>query len=222
MSRGARRAEPHVRLYRHELECPAYRSLSTDARALLVEMRALYRGQENRIFMSRREIEKRLGIGRWCAEKARDELLDRGFIRLVEPGGFNRKVPHAPTYVLTNEPDNPLKDGAVAKKDFMSWTPTEKKSTGSVTNRAGAGDRPRPSTRKLESELYGAGDRPRKVRLRGAHGAGDQPTDKLPGSTGASGVLALMGAAMAMTDETLQFRLCCAAVLLQSPMDAVR
>ena len=127
MSRRSRKAEAHVRLYRHELESIAYRSLSPDARSLLVEMRALFSGADNRVHMSLAQIGKRIGVGRWRAERARDELLDRGFIRLREPASFERKVPHAPHYSLTNEPDNPQQDGAVPRKDFMRWRPPEKK-----------------------------------------------------------------------------------------------
>lgn len=128
MSRKARH-EPHVRLYKHELQSAAYRSLSPEARALLIEMRALYAGKENRVFMSLREIMRRTGVGRCKAEKARDELLDRGFIRLVEKGEFKRKVRHASIYRLTNEPTNPEKDGSTPTKDFMKWQP-EKKNDG--------------------------------------------------------------------------------------------
>lgn len=222
MSRKGRKAEAHVRLYRHELESPAYRSLNTDARALLVELRALYRGGENRVFMSRREIEKRLGIGRWRAEQARDALLDRGFIRLLEQGSFQRKVRHAPVYALTNEPDTPDRDGAVPRNDYMRWPSSEKNSSGLLANRVGAGDRPRPHSPKLKNVRHGAAEQPRKARLDAGHGAGDQPTDKLPGSTSGNGVVDPMDAAVAVNDEELQFRLCWAATLLSIPKGALQ
>ncbi len=115
------RGEAHVRLYRHELESAAYRSLSTDARALLVEFRALFDGKENEIFLSVREMQRRLGIGQRPAQAARDELLDRGFIRLMEPGGFNRKTRHASVYALESEPLDLDKAGATAPKTYMRW-----------------------------------------------------------------------------------------------------
>ncbi len=44
---------PHVRLYAWELDCPAYRTLSPEARALLVELRALYKPSNGKeIFLS--------------------------------------------------------------------------------------------------------------------------------------------------------------------------
>jgi len=113
-----RRDRQHVRLYAWELETEAYRSLGCPARALLIEMRALYNGGENRVFMSRREAERRLGVGRKQAEQAITELTDRGFIRLIERGTFSRKVRHATVYALTNETD----DDGPAPKDYARWT----------------------------------------------------------------------------------------------------
>jgi len=84
--------QAHVRLYRHELESAAYRSLTPDARALLVEFRSLYAGRSNRIHLSLREAMRRLGVGRRRAQSAIDDLQDRGFIRLLAPGSFSTKT----------------------------------------------------------------------------------------------------------------------------------
>lgn len=119
---GPRKAESHVRLYAHELAAPAYRTLSVDARALLVELRSLYTGGPNRVFLGIRQMMERLGIGQRRAQAARDELFERGWIVEIEPGGFNRKTRHATVYALTNEPidDYP---GSVAPKQYMRWMP---------------------------------------------------------------------------------------------------
>lgn len=101
MSDRALKAEQHVHLSRQELQSSAYRSLSTDGRALLIEMRSLYNGVDNMICISRRSIEQQLGVGRWRAERARDELISRGFVRLIE-----RQARHAHTYALINERAN--------------------------------------------------------------------------------------------------------------------
>ncbi len=117
--------EPHVRLYRHEIQSAAYRSLSIGARALLVEFRALYNGKENRIFMSVREAMKRTGLCQQAAQRAIADLLDRGFIRLLDKGSFHCKRRNASVFLLTNEaPDN--RDGSVAPKDFMRWQPQKR------------------------------------------------------------------------------------------------
>ena len=114
------RDQAHVRLYKHELDSAAYRSLTPDARALLIEFRSLYAGRENRVFMSLREAMHRLGVGRRRAEQARDDLLDRGFIRLLTPGSFTQKTRHAPEYALLHEP---LDGARIPEKPFMSWKP---------------------------------------------------------------------------------------------------
>lgn len=115
-----RKSERHVRLYGHELNCPAYRALSTDARALLIELRWLYVGQKNEVFLSIRDMMQQLNAGQKRAQKARDELLEKGWIAVIEQGGFNRKTRHATVYCLLNEPLDPQGKGK-APKDYMRW-----------------------------------------------------------------------------------------------------
>lgn len=117
----AKRGDAHVRLYGWELNSPAYRVLSCDARALLVEFRSLYVGRENRVYMSIREARARLGgAGQARVEKALRELVSIGWILLMERGAFHVKVRHATVYALTNEPLGE-RDGEVAPKDYMRW-----------------------------------------------------------------------------------------------------
>ena len=118
------RHDAHVRLYGWEMETSAYRTMSTDARALLIEFRSLYSGQTNRVFLSVRDMMQRLGIGQRRTQRARDELLGHGWIRLLEQGAFTRKVRHAAVYALTNEPLTDA-DGDTAPKDYMRWQSTE-------------------------------------------------------------------------------------------------
>ena len=90
---GRNKTEPFVMLPRYMLNSPAYRSLGCEARALLVEMKALYNGRNNgELHMSVREAQKRLGVGRKLAEKALAELRDRGFIAVVQKGSFSCKM----------------------------------------------------------------------------------------------------------------------------------
>lgn len=133
MSRRHKRqfGEAHVRLYRHELESPAWRTLSVDARALLIELRALFdpkRG-DNRVFLGTRGAMERLGIGQRRVEAARAELLERGWITVAERGSFTRKVRHATAYALENEPPSEAA-GAVPSKAFMRWRPAGERSHG--------------------------------------------------------------------------------------------
>lgn len=122
--KGRRSTEAHVRMYRHELECAAWQTLSPDARALLIEMRALYRPAEgNVIFLSVREAMRRLGVGQRRAEAALDQLQERGWITLDTPGGFSRKTRHATSYRLENEPPT-TSPGSIPRKLYMSWNPS--------------------------------------------------------------------------------------------------
>ena len=172
-----RRAEAHVRLYRHELESEAYRSLSTDARSLLVEFRALYDGRENRIHMSVREAMRRLDVGQRRAQRAIWELLDRGFLRLLEAGSFARKVRHAPVYALTNEPLED-KNGAVAPKEFMRWS---QKSSVANLNHHGSRNDYREGSEKPQSTPHGSQSSYRESPKQGIHGSQSSYTDSLPG-----------------------------------------
>ena len=171
-----RRGEPHVRLYRYELECAAYRSLSTDARALLIEFRALYDGRRNRIHMSIREAMRRLDVGQRRAQRAIWELVERGFIRVVEPGGFQRKVRHATVYALTSEPLED-RDGAVAPKDYMKW---HQKST--VANSATDGSHfdDREGSSAAPKPVHGSQFSYRERPISRNHGSEFSYTDKLP------------------------------------------
>ncbi|MDH4459327.1 MAG: helix-turn-helix domain-containing protein [Nevskia sp.] len=141
-------------MYAHELNCPAYRCLSPDARALLVEFRALYNGGKNLVFLSVREMMSRVGIGQRRAQAARDELLACGWIRMQTPGGFSRKVKHATEFVLTNEPLDE-RDGAVAPKDFMRWKP-EPKITVAAAATLGSQDEYRTSSEIEQMRVLGS------------------------------------------------------------------
>lgn len=117
-----RTTESHVRIYAHELACVAYRTLSADSRALLIELRALYRpSQGNVVFLSVREAMARLGAGQRRVQNAIAELTERHWISIETPGGFNLKTRHATTYRLENEAGSA--PGARPSKTYMSWRP---------------------------------------------------------------------------------------------------
>ena len=114
----------HVRLYHYELDCPAYRSLSIGARALLVELKRLYNGNNNgELFLSIREAAKRLNApnGKNLAAKLFDELQTKGWIRPNVAGDFKVKTAagggRATSWILTEFPVG----NALATKDFMRW-----------------------------------------------------------------------------------------------------
>lgn len=114
---------PHVRIYAHELACPAWRALSTDARALLVELRAMFTPKtgDNRVFLAHRDMQDRLGIPQRRVTAAREELVELGWVAVAERGAFTRKTRHATTYALLNLAPTGNESGA--SKDFMRWQP---------------------------------------------------------------------------------------------------
>jgi hypothetical protein len=107
------------------LKSAAYSSLGVGARALLVELYALYHGLNNgELFLSIREAARRLGCSSNYAAKCIAELCDRRFIRPHRLGGFNMKSEArrgtATCWVLT---EFPLGNALAGTKDFMRWTP---------------------------------------------------------------------------------------------------
>lgn len=120
--RGRRRTPsgpPHVRIYAHEMATPAWDTLDTDARALLVLMRSMWTDTaRHHVHMSIRTIMDRLHIGQRRATAARDALVERGWIVLLERGTFARKIRHASVYAVSmpDEPDAP--------REYMSWRAT--------------------------------------------------------------------------------------------------
>lgn len=174
-----RRGDQHARVYRYERETEAYRSLSCTARALLIEFRLLYNGWSNRIPMSVREAARRLGVSPKPATKALSELLDRGFIVLIQKGAFHNKESFASVYALANEPIDD-RDGAVAPKGYMKWrksTVVDSPTAGSRTDyrgAAGRGDERSNGSRIAHREECAA-------LIDGGHSC---HTDKLPGGRG--------------------------------------
>lgn len=114
----------HVRFYLTELETVAYRSLPVGARALLVELKALYTGMNNgQLFLSVREAARRLGVGKDAAADYFSILKDRGFIRPDAESAFNMKERAkrrlAVSWVLT---EYPYLD-ELPTRDFARWVP---------------------------------------------------------------------------------------------------
>lgn len=123
MARKKFKGEPYVRLNLYEMQTPAWQTLSPAARALLLELRAIYNPDEpNVVFLSVREAGKRLGISQKPTEKAFKELEERGWIQTKAKGGFACKVKHATSYRLTDRPG--ASPGEVATKDYMRWRPS--------------------------------------------------------------------------------------------------
>lgn len=95
-----------ARLDHKILRSNAYRSLSPNARALLVELVMLDNGENNgSLYLSVQDAADRMGVAdHHVASNAFDELQKRGFIELTHPAHFSVKASHksrARTWRLT-------------------------------------------------------------------------------------------------------------------------
>jgi hypothetical protein len=116
----------HLRLYRSVMETPAWRSLSPPARAVLIELYALYRGDNNgELFLACREAASRCNINKDTASKSFRELEDKGFIqrRARRPEKWTEGL--ARCWILTEFPFP--RDGIRPTRDYLNWTPAPTK-----------------------------------------------------------------------------------------------
>ncbi|MFC1456395.1 hypothetical protein ACETIH_06595 [Microvirga arabica] len=114
------------------LRSPAWRTLSTTARSVYLELSLLYNGSNNgRIALSARDAAERVRCSKNTAARAFLELEQKGFIRCLQRGHFDRKSRHAAEYCLTLHACN--RTGERASKRFMSWRPDQEKFVAGVT-----------------------------------------------------------------------------------------
>ena len=94
----------HIRFYHWMMRSPAWRSLDAKARCALIELYALYNGENNGdLFLSVRDLSEHIGCSPATAARAFVALEDRGFIRTHRKGGFNikDKTRQATSWILT-------------------------------------------------------------------------------------------------------------------------
>ena len=119
--RSTTHGDRYIKLDYSLLDSPAYRSLSTGARALLVEFNRLYNGANNgQLFMSQRDAARLVGVtSHMTASKYIRELIDRGFVRERVKGAFSVKTRMATTFILSQFGYN----DQPATRAFKAWTP---------------------------------------------------------------------------------------------------
>lgn len=124
-TRGKRGQGRFVQLPEWLLASQAWRSLKPGPRALYIELKRQYRGNNNgKLFLSHRNAAIALGVSRNTVGGYYRALKEKGFIvetrgHCLGPSGVGESA----SYALT---ENPL-DGAIATKDFMSWKPSQMK-----------------------------------------------------------------------------------------------
>ncbi len=111
-------------LYDWEMSLPAYQFLTVYGRALLMEFRIAFNGGNNgTIGMSVRHAAALLGCSKNRAEKAIQELLEKGWIVRTERSGFHRKIERKPSlYRITDRPIG-LGVDVPETKEFAAWRP---------------------------------------------------------------------------------------------------
>jgi DNA-binding transcriptional regulator YhcF (GntR family) len=117
-----RHAARFVMLEHYLLNSPAWRSLSLAARSVFIEIARNYvPGRNGRLAMSARMLAEALPISRSTAARALRELVVKGFIEVVRPGGFNMKVGEgrATEWRLTLHKCDVT--GETASRAFMRW-----------------------------------------------------------------------------------------------------
>lgn len=94
----------------------AFRQLSGPAVKVFFELRSRYNGQNNgRIALSLNECARLFSIGKETAQRAFEELQEKGFIRLVVRGRWYGR--RASEWALTTLPH----DGHLPTHDWKSW-----------------------------------------------------------------------------------------------------
>lgn len=91
---GRNNTSRFVRLDYRILNCNAYRSLTPNARALLIDLVMLYNGDNNgSLYLSVRDAAHRMGVADLtAASRAFDDLVALGFIELVQKAYFKVKA----------------------------------------------------------------------------------------------------------------------------------
>lgn len=109
--------ERYIILSHYMLKSPAWKTLSPNAKALLLDVWTRHNGMNNgEIGYSVREAEE-IGLSKSPTARAFKELMERGFLKMHRGSAFTLRTKEARTWELTGErcQDNP------ATKDYMTW-----------------------------------------------------------------------------------------------------
>ncbi len=114
----SRNGSNFIQIHHYLLKSTAWLSLTPQARAVYIELAAIYNGSNNgKLALSQRDTARRCRIAKDTAAKALQELIEKGFIAVVTGGSFGYKLRHATEYRLTDYPYG----NKSATKEFMSW-----------------------------------------------------------------------------------------------------
>jgi len=135
--KGRSTSEPFICLHRGVTDSAAWKSLTCEAKALLLEIWARHNGMNNGcIGFSHRQARTALRVGNGKVQRAFQELQEKGFIVVHHKGHFDWKVVagtgRASEWEITGEPC----DGKPPSKLYRKWS--ENKNTAPALRTAGS------------------------------------------------------------------------------------
>lgn len=105
-----------------QLRSPAWRSLGGAAVRVWLELHTRFNGSNNgSVRLSYAEAAEALGIGKATAQRAFQELVDRGFIVLETPGNWYQRRAHE--WRLTTKPMRHAKGRVSPTHEWRNWRP---------------------------------------------------------------------------------------------------
>lgn len=108
-----------IRVFHHMLNTDAGQSLTPHEMAALIRIMQRYNGDNNgRISMSSREAAKQANMNKNTAAKALKSLVNKGFLVVRTPSGFNQNGRKAAEYEITCFSPGLKKP---AKNSFQDW-----------------------------------------------------------------------------------------------------
>ena len=112
--------ERFIRLNHSLMNSAAWQALTPQERAVLIEVMSLHNGANNgRIGLSSRQAAAGCNINKDTANKAFKRLVQLGFLKQASEGSFDYKVPHSPTWEVTEFEVR----GRAPTKDYRDWRP---------------------------------------------------------------------------------------------------
>ena len=181
---GRSKTEGFIRLHRGVTNSEAWKSITCEARALLLEVWARHNGQNNgAIPYSQREARKALRIGSRKVGAAFSDVQDRGFLIARCKGSFDWKAGasegRATEWEITAEPC----DGKPAKRLYRDWP--KKQNAGTTVGADGHHRGRRSPTNHPTKPDIGNHSGARYVDIQPSNGTHRGHTYNLPSAAGA-------------------------------------
>lgn len=123
MGKSKRKTEgQYVPLPYSFLKSPAWRSLSGPAAKIWLELHTRFHGGNNgSLTLSLNEACSLLGLGKSTAQRAFQELEQKGFLVLMRPGSWYQRQAHE--WRLTTKPMQQVSGKQLATNDWHKWAP---------------------------------------------------------------------------------------------------